>query len=129
MRGHLRRCHLLQRPAGHHPAGYDRGLDLTDLARRIRQSRVRTVILFPPSGERLWQAMEREYQSGADLPKPCFTTDMRTAVSIAYRNTPSGTICLPSPAAPSFGLFRDYLERGESFKRYVEELGSVVAQN
>src|SRR5579875_2311060 len=34
--------------------GYDRGLDLTDLARRIRQSRVRTVILFQPSGERLW---------------------------------------------------------------------------
>jgi UDP-N-acetylmuramoyl-L-alanine---L-glutamate ligase len=106
--------------------GYDRGLDMTALARRLRQSEVRTVILFPPSGARIWDAIEREYR-GAALPKSFSTSDMRTAVSIAYANTPAGKTCLHSPASPSFGLFRDYIERGELFRRHVGELGSEGA--
>ncbi len=101
--------------------GYDRGLDMTGLARRLAQSAVETVILFPPSGERIWQAMEREYPAGK-LPRRFVASDMRTAVSIAYRSTPPGRICLHSPASPSFGLFRDYIERGDLFARYVREL-------
>jgi UDP-N-acetylmuramoylalanine--D-glutamate ligase len=103
--------------------GYDRGLDMSDLARRLRISAVRTVILFPPSGTRIGEALEREYQSDAALPKSFLTTNMRIAVTLAYENTPPGKICLHSPASPSFGLFKDYAERGDLFRRYVRELG------
>ena len=103
--------------------GYDRGLDMSGLARRLRQSAVKTVILFPQSGSRIRAAIEREYQ-GATLPKCFETTDMREAVSFAYANTPAGGICLDSPASPSFGLFKDYAQRGELFRRYARELGS-----
>ena len=40
-------------------------------------------------------------------------------MEIAKRHTAKGSICLLSPSSPSFGLFRDYRERGESFKRLV----------
>ena len=103
--------------------GYDRGLDMSGLARRLRQSAVKTVILFPQSGSRIRAAIEREYQ-GATLPKCFETTDMREAVSFAYANTPAGRICLHSPASPSFGLFKDYAQRGDLFRRYARELGS-----
>jgi UDP-N-acetylmuramoylalanine--D-glutamate ligase len=107
--------------------GYDRGLDMTALARRLRHSKVATLILFPPSGTRIWQALQREYRDETPLPKSFPTTDMRTAVSLAYANTTPGRICLHSPASPSFGLFKDYVERGDLFSRYVRELGSEGA--
>jgi UDP-N-acetylmuramoylalanine--D-glutamate ligase len=104
--------------------GFDRGVDMDGLAQRLRHSQVRTLILFPPSGTRIWQAVEREYGSACALPRSFFATDMRTAVSLAYENTPKGRICLHSPASPSFGLFKDYAERGDLFRYYVRELGS-----
>jgi UDP-N-acetylmuramoylalanine--D-glutamate ligase len=103
--------------------GYDRGLDMSGLARRLRQSEVRTVILFPQSGSRIQAAIEREYQ-GTKLPKSFEIADMREAVSLAYANTPAGNICLHSPASPSFGLFKDYMERGDLFRRHAREIGS-----
>ena len=107
--------------------GYDRGLDMSVLAGRLCQGEISAVILFPPSGARIWQAVERECLGEAPLPKCFFTDDMRTAVSLAYQNTPKGRICLHSPASPSFGLFKDYVERGDLFKRYVRELGAQDA--
>jgi UDP-N-acetylmuramoylalanine--D-glutamate ligase len=102
--------------------GYDRGVDMTALVQRLHQSKAGAVILFPPSGERIWRAMHRVYGGESQLPTSFFTTDMRAAVAFAYQNTPAGKICLHSPASPSFGLFRDYVERGELFKRYVHDL-------
>jgi UDP-N-acetylmuramoyl-L-alanine---L-glutamate ligase len=104
--------------------GYDRGLDMSGLARRLCRSAVGTLILFPPSGARIWREMQREHRGEALLPKTFTVTDMRTAVALAYANTPPGSVCLHSPASPSFGLFKDYEERGGLFARYVRELGS-----
>jgi UDP-N-acetylmuramoylalanine--D-glutamate ligase len=107
--------------------GYDRGLDMSGLARRLRHSEVRTVILFPQSGARIRDAIEREHQ-GQTLPRRLETADMREAVAFAYANTPAGKICLHSPASPSFGLFKDYAERGDLFRRHASELGSESSE-
>jgi len=103
--------------------GYDRGVDMTALARRLHHSKVATLILFPPSGARIRQALERECRGQTPLPKSFTTTDMRAAVALAYANTPPDQICLHSPASPSFGLFKDYIERGDLFRLYVREFG------
>ncbi len=105
--------------------GYDRGIEMNGLARRLRGTGVSTVILFPPSGARIWSAIAREYH-GIALPQRFSVAEMREAVALAFENTPPGRICLHSPASPSFGLFRDYADRGDQFRRYVRDLGSIT---
>jgi UDP-N-acetylmuramoyl-L-alanine---L-glutamate ligase len=40
---------------------------------------------------------------------------MEDAVSYAQRVTPPGGVVLLSPAAPSYGYYRDYIARGRDF--------------
>lgn len=96
--------------------GFDRGLDLKELAERISKSRVKNLILFPETGKRIWNGISLKGKF-----KNFFVTNIKEAVEIAFANTKRGKICLLSPAAPSFGLFKDYQERGELFKKYVKE--------
>src|SRR5215471_13974226 len=77
--------------------GHERNLDYTDFAQRLPAS-VRTVILFPPTGARIWQAIEGQSRN-TTLPEPFFVHEMEQAVEIAYRKTEAGRICLLSPAS------------------------------
>src|SRR5215471_8841166 len=102
--------------------GHERNLDYTDFAQRLPGS-VRTIILFPPTGERIWQAIE-DQSGNRPLPEAFFVREMEEAVEIAYRKTEPGKICLLSPASPSFGTFKDYRERGDLFKAFVRKLSN-----
>ncbi|HKA55222.1 MAG TPA: UDP-N-acetylmuramoyl-L-alanine--D-glutamate ligase [Candidatus Binatia bacterium] len=103
--------------------GYDRHLDFSALGERLAAGQVKTLILFPTTGQRIWDAVCHRRQSAAALPQAFFVHDMEEAVRLAYRHTEAGKICLLSPASPSFGLFRDYQERGSLFKHYVKQGG------
>lgn len=102
--------------------GHERNLDFTEFGRRL-PGNVRTVILFPTTGARIWQAIKGQSGNGL-LPEPLFVRDMEQAVEIAYRKTEPGKICLLSPASPSFGTFKDYRERGDLFKAFVRKLSN-----
>ena len=106
--------------------GVDRGVDYAGLATRLLDDRVATLILFPDTGARVWAAVKKEAGTrGAALPRSADVRDMEAAVREAYALTPSGSICLHSPAAPSRGgLFRSYAERGAAFRDWVTRLGA-----
>jgi UDP-N-acetylmuramoylalanine--D-glutamate ligase len=111
--------------------GHERGVDFTKLADKILASDVKNVILFPETGKRIWGTIEarQAVDSFRSLPH-AFLIDrtgaeaaMREAVRLAYLHTDQGRICLHSPASPSFGIFKNYKERGELFKKLVREGG------
>jgi UDP-N-acetylmuramoylalanine--D-glutamate ligase len=102
--------------------GFDRGLDFKNLAKRILRSGVKNIILFPSTGEKIWKAFRlASILQGKKLPRHFFVDNMSEAVKICYQYTEKRKICLLSCASPSFGIFRDYEERGNLFKRYVKK--------
>jgi UDP-N-acetylmuramoylalanine--D-glutamate ligase len=100
--------------------GYDRGLDFSGLAKKLIWSEVKTLILFPTTGERIWKAVCDADPAAPSRLRHFFVDSMEEAVRLAKQHTIPGMACLLSPASPSFGLFRDYRERGERFKQLVQ---------
>jgi len=106
--------------------GYDRGVDFKKLAKRILESKIENLIFFPESGKRIWKEIDffQKRKRRFFLEKNVFfVKKMSKAVKLAFSLTPKNHICLFSPASPSFGLFRDYRERGNLFKKYVKKYG------
>lgn len=97
--------------------GFDRGVDYSPLGPVIARSKIKTLILFPDTGEKIWQAVKYNI-------KKFDTNSMEEAVRIAYEVTSPGKIVLLSPASASFNMFRDYEDRGNQFKDWVKKLGS-----
>jgi UDP-N-acetylmuramoylalanine--D-glutamate ligase len=104
--------------------GHERHLDFSELARRLMASQVDNLILFPTNGPRIWETIRsQQTEEPTFSPRVFFVDSMEDAVRLAYAHTEPGRICLHSPASPSFGLFKDYKERGTLFKDYVRQLG------
>ncbi len=103
--------------------GFDRGLDFDALGADLARRGLRALLLFPTTGGRIAEAT-RAHPDGVPLPDFVPVESMEEAVAEAYRRTEPGEICLLSPASASFGLFKDYRDRGEAFKREVARLGT-----
>ena len=103
--------------------GHDRGLDYTPLAQYLINGQIKTLILFPPTGKRIWEEICKIVPQNS-RPEKFDVKTMEQAVRIAAAETSVGKICLLSPASASFGIFKDYKDRGEQFKEQVLKLKS-----
>jgi UDP-N-acetylmuramoylalanine--D-glutamate ligase len=105
--------------------GQDRGNDFKALGHRIAQSKIRTVILFPGSGPRIRKAIE-DAKAAVEYVE---TTSIEEAVKQAVFSTPHSLrpapIVLLSTASPSYGMFRNFEEKGEAFRKCVEHQNLV----
>lgn len=95
--------------------GQDRGYDFAGLAARLKDSGVRTAILFPGSGPRIREAI---LAAGAAI-ELIDAPSMDDAVRVAKEKTPAGGIALLSTASPSYGMFKNFEDKGETFARCV----------
>ncbi|MEU4642770.1 UDP-N-acetylmuramoyl-L-alanine--D-glutamate ligase [Micromonospora sp. NPDC023814] len=95
--------------------GTDRGLDYTPLREHLAEREI-TVIGIPDSGARIVEAL-------AGLPKVRaeVVDDLVDAVRLARRLTPADGVVLLSPAAPSYGRFRNFEHRSEVFAQAVRD--------
>lgn len=61
--------------------GSDRGYDFTELLGKISQLHIQNIVLFPPSGERIYQQIDQKRYTILQ------TTSMQEAVEFAKQNT------------------------------------------
>jgi UDP-N-acetylmuramoyl-L-alanine---L-glutamate ligase len=104
--------------------GQDRGIDYTALADGVRR-RVEptTVLTLPDSGPRIsgaFTATAAVADGGFAGIDDCADLDEAVARAFAWAR-PDGIVLL-SPAAPSFGRFRDYRDRGDHFAAAMRAL-------
>jgi len=97
--------------------GHDRGIDYAPLAAGLAAREWPTLVLtVPDSGPRIQAAIEAADPAKVDV---VACDDLDTAVERGFGwALPDGVVLL-SPAAPSFGAFRDYADRGEAFARAI----------
>lgn len=101
--------------------GQDRGYDFAELGQRIAASRITTVILFPGSGGRIKRAIEEATAAVTFFD----AASMEEAVSIAKKNStsePTPAIVLLSTASPSYGMFKNFEEKGDMFRACIMSL-------
>jgi len=113
--------------------GHDRGIDYAPLAAGIVARPASTYVLtLPDSGPRIraeidQAALDQAARNEAPDQAPLFAgvtdrPDLEAAVTAAYRWAKPDGVVLLSPAAPSFGQFRDYRDRGETFARAMRAI-------
>ena len=95
--------------------GMDRGINYVSLIEFLSQDKVKNVILMYESGKKIYEELlKREVTSNV-----IYAEDLEKAVELAIQVADKGTICLMSPAAASYGVFKNFEERGDKFKEYV----------
>jgi UDP-N-acetylmuramoylalanine--D-glutamate ligase len=94
--------------------GRDKNLPWEDFAAFVRQ-RVRVLVLFGEAAGKIAEAFGDDY-----YPTRCSGLD--EAVQAAARLVEPGDVVLLSPGGTSFDEFADFEERGECFRRLVNQL-------
>lgn len=92
--------------------GMDRGIHYDDFAVYLGNSNVENIILAYDTGKRIYEKMEND--------RAILVKDLEEAVEVAKKVTKKGMACLLSPAAASYGFFKNFEERGDKFKELVK---------
>lgn len=92
--------------------GMDRGINYDVLIRFIKENEQYKFICMYDSGKRIYDAV-------GECAQCHYVSDLELAVSEAKQITENGKACVLSPAAASYGYFKNFEERGEVFKQYV----------
>lgn len=99
--------------------GMDRGIEYDDLILYLSEDPVPHIILMADTGKRIYKEIQTKYP-GFHAPERLILVDtLEEAVQKAREVTAPGTACVLSPAAASYGIFHNFEERGEVFKKLV----------
>ncbi|GAB1596448.1 UDP-N-acetylmuramoyl-L-alanine--D-glutamate ligase [Lysobacter claricitrinus] len=97
--------------------GHDRGLDWSDFATAMRARAPKVIITLGANGPRIHALLAPiAKESGFDLRAAEDLADAMAQARDALAGSAAPVILL-SPGAPSFGVWRDYVDRGRDFAR------------
>lgn len=103
--------------------GMDRGIDYQDLIRYFASGEhpVANIILMEATGARIAEEIRQLEPELAKSGRVRLVAHLEEAVDLAFQVTKPGAACVLSPAAASYGIFRDFEERGRRFQEFVKE--------
>lgn len=101
--------------------GMDRGIDYLDLEKYLNKSDVDYIILMATTGKRIYEEICRDFPDFNHAERLVLVDTLWAAVEKAKELTKPGKCCVLSPAAASYGIFKNFEERGEVFTKYVLE--------
>ena len=96
--------------------GFDRGIDYTILYPFLNGSGIRNLIFVGEAGKRINKEFALFGQKDLNFFE---AADYNQVVQIASEKTQKGKICLLSPAAASYDMFKNFEDRGNSFKNLI----------
>jgi UDP-N-acetylmuramoylalanine--D-glutamate ligase len=98
--------------------GMDRGVNFDHLVDFLSKGPVDKIVLTGQAGSRLRSLLESRMEKNH-----LFTIRSFDELPFLIKKyIPKGGVCLLSPAAASYGLFRNFEERGNIFKKIVKSL-------
>ena len=98
--------------------GMDRGISYESLEKYLSESTVSHIILMEETGRRISKEIEAMTDfNGKD--RIILVEHLDDAMRVAKGVTAKGKACVMSPAAASYGIFKNFEERGEVFKKLV----------
>ena len=95
--------------------GMDRGSDYSELIHFLSGHPVPYIILMEATGKRIFEEIRQDYPDFQKMERLILTDHLEDAVKEAQKLTRPGHSCLMSPAAASYGIFKNFEERGEVF--------------
>lgn len=106
--------------------GMDRGIDYDDLISYLAGHTVPHIILMATTGKRLEQEIREKAPTLAASGRVHRVETLEEAVELAFEVTEAGQACVLSPAAASYGIFRNFEERGDRFQELVRTYGTMT---
>jgi len=97
--------------------GYDRGVDYDGLSEFLCASDVENIICFSDTGKQIYEKIAKIKRNKMLFYKANLQESVQQAVKIAEQKV------LFSPAASSFDAYKNFMERGEAFKKLVVQKG------
>lgn len=99
--------------------GQDRKQDFVKLLTKLKELKTLVIVLPTESRENLLETIEKvSLTNFVDIKK---WQGFEKIAKIVFDKTEKGKVCLLSCAAPSFDLFKNYIDRGKQWKKVVKE--------
>ncbi len=98
--------------------GMDRGIDYVPIAAYLKETvgEIDYIVLMYESGKRILAMLE---DNAALMEHVVYIEELKEACEFAAKNCAKGKAVLLSPAAASYGYFKNFEERGDKFKEYA----------
>lgn len=101
--------------------GYDKHLDYTSIAKPIVDN-VSALILIGQTADKIENAVRDELKEQRKTMNIYKVNTLEETTEVARKVAKLGEIVLFSPASASFDMFKDFMERGNKFKKIVQEM-------
>lgn len=101
--------------------GYDKNLDYEPLAKPIVE-KVKGLILIGQTAGKIFDSVKKELEEQNKNLDIYMCENLGETVTLAKKISKPGSVVLFSPASASFDMFKDFADRGNKFKKLVNNI-------